>query len=198
MYKINSKTYKKLDGWEYRYSSNADREAFIAKYFPQYLHLYLYIGPGIHRADFWRYLVLYKYGGFYADMDSKLFYKNDSYFSKSINDPDATFNVIKASAGLFNNCLIMCSKENPIMKEIIDAVTSKCQGFYEEDYKIFPYSSWIYATGPEMYTSVINKHIDEISYFYDPEYEVDHCGFRHGDIYKDEMDRNQFMHLGQR
>ena len=189
LYKENSQTYKDL-GWDYRYFSALDRESFIAEHFPEYLHLYLHIGPGIYRSNLWRYLTLYKYGGFYADMDSKLLYPEESSFIKSINDPNATFNVVRDPNALFNNYAIVCSENNIIMKDLVEAVTSKCQEFYDEPYEIFPHASWVIATGPIMYASVINKHIDKISYFYSPDQEECDFSVRHYDIHKHQMDRD--------
>jgi inositol phosphorylceramide mannosyltransferase catalytic subunit len=189
LYKENSQTYKDL-GWDYRYCSALDRESFIAENFPEYLHLYLYIKPGIYRSDLWRYLVLSKYGGFYADMDSRLDYKKGSAFDKTIHDPNATFNVVCDPRSLFNNYAIMCSPNNPIMEEIVKAVTSKCQEFYDEQNEIFPDYKWVYATGPKMYASVINKHIDKISYFYNPRDEGYDFGVRHYQMYKHEIDKD--------
>lgn len=199
LYKENSQTYKDL-GWEYRYHSALDRESFIAEYFPEYLHLYLHIGPGIYKSDLWRYLVLYKYGGFYADMDSRLVYDKDTPFDKSIHDPEATFNVVTDPKALFNNYAIICSENNIIMKDIVEAVTSKCQSFYNEPYKIFPHARWMVATGPEMYGSIINKHIEKISYFYNPDDEVYDFAVRHYDDFKHQMDRDSVInfHIGLR
>jgi mannosyltransferase OCH1-like enzyme len=199
LYKDNSQTYKNL-GWEYRYHSALDRESFIAEHFPEYLHLYLHIEPGIYRADLWRYLVLYTHGGFYADMDSRLEYKKYSYFDKTVHDPNATLNVVYDPNTSFNNYAILCSKNNPIMKEIIEAVTSKCQEYYDEPYEIFPHASWVSATGPVMYSSVINKHIDKISYLYKPSDQVYDFAVRHYDELKHQMDRDSVLnfHLGLR
>ena len=187
LYKENSQTYKDL-GWEYRYHSALDRESFIAEYFPEYLHLYLHIGPGIYRSDLWRYLVLYKYGGFYADMDSRLECEENSLFYKTIHDPNATFNVVHDSITLFNNYAIICSQDNPVMKDLVEAVTSKCQEFYDEPYEIFPHARWIYATGPVMYGSVINEHIDKISYFYNPTDHASAFAVRHYTQFKHKID----------
>ena len=195
LYKINSQTYKDLDGWEYRYRSSEQRKSFIAQHFPEYMYLYEYIKPGIYQSDFWRYLVLYKCGGFYADMDSRLFYDKDNHFARSINDPNATFNAVTAETVPFNNCIILCSKENPIMKEIIEAMLSKCQKFYEQEYEVFRHSKWIHATGPKVYSSVITKNIENISYIYGHKDEHDRLGAVHDDIYKDDIDKNTVKDL---
>lgn len=42
---------------------------FVSSDFPDFLDTYLSYPPGILRADIWRVLVLYRYGGVYADID---------------------------------------------------------------------------------------------------------------------------------
>jgi hypothetical protein len=44
-------------------------EEFIESEYPEFLQTYLSYPEGILRADIWRVLVLYKYGGVYADID---------------------------------------------------------------------------------------------------------------------------------
>ena len=48
-----------------------DRYKFIKKEFSHYLRAYRKIKHGAVKADLWRYLIIYKYGGVYADIDSK-------------------------------------------------------------------------------------------------------------------------------
>ncbi len=56
--------------WEYRYVNHIDRAEFVKTEDPiLYTHYEKYLAP-ITQADIWRYLVTYKYGGVYADMDS--------------------------------------------------------------------------------------------------------------------------------
>jgi mannosyltransferase OCH1-like enzyme len=57
--------------YEYRFSDNEDILNFIEKEFPEFLTAYHKIKYGASKADLWRYLVLYKYGGIYADLDCR-------------------------------------------------------------------------------------------------------------------------------
>ncbi len=58
-------------GWEYRYMSGRDRENFILENYGKEWHS-IYKGYTLNalRADLWRYLVVYKYGGLYVDIDT--------------------------------------------------------------------------------------------------------------------------------
>lgn len=65
------KTWKELNpDYEYRFFTDNDIIEFIKNEFPEYLNLYKKITIGAIKSDFWRLLVLYKYGGIYADIDS--------------------------------------------------------------------------------------------------------------------------------
>jgi hypothetical protein len=55
--------------WEYRYVNHIDRAEFVKTEDPVLYTYYEKLAP-ITQGDIWRYLVTYKYGGAYADMDS--------------------------------------------------------------------------------------------------------------------------------
>jgi hypothetical protein len=57
--------------YEYRFYDDDDIINFIKKDFPAYLGAYKKIKYGASKADLWRYLIMYKYGGVYADMDCR-------------------------------------------------------------------------------------------------------------------------------
>ena len=57
--------------YEYRFLDDEDIIDFIGNEFPDYLEAYRTIKYGASRADLWRYLIMYNYGGVYADMDCR-------------------------------------------------------------------------------------------------------------------------------
>jgi len=57
--------------YEYRFLDDEDIVEFINRYFPVYLEAYQSIKYGASKADLWRYLMVYKYGGVYSDLDCK-------------------------------------------------------------------------------------------------------------------------------
>jgi mannosyltransferase OCH1-like enzyme len=57
--------------YEYRLQDDNDIINFIKKDFPDYLEGYKKLKYGASKADLWRYLIIYKYGGVYADMDCR-------------------------------------------------------------------------------------------------------------------------------
>jgi len=57
--------------YEYRFYDDDDIIDFIKSDFPAYLNAYNRIKYGASKADLWRYLIIYKYGGVYADIDCR-------------------------------------------------------------------------------------------------------------------------------
>lgn len=57
--------------YEYRFFDDKDIIDFLKTDFPDYLEGYNRLKFGASKADLWRYLIIYKYGGVYADIDSK-------------------------------------------------------------------------------------------------------------------------------
>jgi len=57
--------------YEYRFCDDEDIIDFLKADFPEYLDGYNKLIYGASKADLWRYLIMYKYGGVYADIDCK-------------------------------------------------------------------------------------------------------------------------------
>jgi hypothetical protein len=55
--------------YEYRLYDDDDILNFLTNDFPQFLEGYKKLKFGASKADLWRYLIIYKYGGVYADLD---------------------------------------------------------------------------------------------------------------------------------
>lgn len=72
--------------YEYRFFDDADIIEFISLQFPHFLSAYQSIKYGASKADLWRYLMMYKHGGVYADMDCKCLQPMANWI-----DPEATF-----------------------------------------------------------------------------------------------------------
>ena len=55
--------------YKYRFFDDNDIIEFLTTDFPDYLDGYQKLKYGASKADLWRYLIIYKYGGVYADID---------------------------------------------------------------------------------------------------------------------------------
>lgn len=64
-------SWKKLNPtWEFRFYDDKACMDFVAAQYPQYLKTYQALELPVQRADLFRYMVIYHYGGFYADLDT--------------------------------------------------------------------------------------------------------------------------------
>jgi hypothetical protein len=57
--------------YEYRFMDDNDLLQFLKNDLPEYVDGYNQLKYGASKADLWRYLIIYKYGGVYADLDCK-------------------------------------------------------------------------------------------------------------------------------
>lgn len=77
----------KNTGWEYRFYTDADARRYISEHFPgPFLDAFDSLIHGAYRADFFRYLVLLREGGVYADVDVMLESTLETFVS-----PDLSF-----------------------------------------------------------------------------------------------------------
>jgi hypothetical protein len=72
--------------YKYRFFDDNDILQFLKKNFPAYLAGFNQLKYGASKADLWRYLIIYKYGGIYADLDCKCLNPLRSWI-----DPTASF-----------------------------------------------------------------------------------------------------------
>jgi len=95
--------------YEYRFFDDNDIIEFLKADFPDYLDGYKKLKYGASKADLWRYLIIYKYGGVYADMDCKCI----TSLKQWVN-PDATFVTQLGTNKDICQWLIISIAQNPI------------------------------------------------------------------------------------
>jgi inositol phosphorylceramide mannosyltransferase catalytic subunit len=144
-------------GWKYHLYNDKNCLQFIRENFnEQILAIYCSLPFGVMRADFWRYCILYKKGGLYADLDSSCLVSPVQWIPK-----DAEFVVSgELRTPLFCQWTFYSKKNSPILKKIIDVVCSRIIRSNLKDIK----ASMIHKlTGPEAFTSGIVTTIKELA-----------------------------------
>lgn len=90
-------------------------EEFIKdNYSADVLKAYYTISPGSFRADFWRYLILYKTGGVYADIDTICHAFIGNFLHPGIDLPPDNHRLF--------NAFMACTPNHPILKLCIDMI----------------------------------------------------------------------------
>ena len=76
----------KSSGWSYRFYTDKTARQYIINHFPRhFVEAYDALIPGAYKADLFRYMVLMKDGGIYADMDVLLDVSLDSFITPTMS-----------------------------------------------------------------------------------------------------------------
>lgn len=110
------------------------------------------------KADIARYHILFLYGGLYVDMDyeclkpiDKLMYENMDFIAcKEADDYSKTVPTF------YNNGLLACSKNHPIMEELIMKLSARYKTWVRLPNKDELSCTW--RTGPHYLSDILNEH----------------------------------------
>jgi mannosyltransferase OCH1-like enzyme len=135
--------------WEYRLWTDEDNDAFVKKEFPDFYPVYNSFPKNIMRADAIRYLIMYRIGGLYLDLD---------YEVLSPFDPkDAKLILPKSRSKLFGdhrdgigNCIFASEPGQRFWKDVIDDLKSSA-GSYDSNVDVLE------ATGPRFLTRIFYR-----------------------------------------
>jgi mannosyltransferase OCH1-like enzyme len=137
----------KLMNPEYTHHLYIDEEmdSFVNEYFPgEIAESYNKLNIIVAKVDFWRYLILYKYGGVYLDFDSSI----DKPLRELIKDNDDAIITAEGNPNMYVQWALIFKKEHPILKKTIDLIIDNIK------YNRFPND--IHAmTGPAVYSRAI-------------------------------------------
>lgn len=138
---------------QYRYEFYDDPriEAFFKAEFDATVYrAYKRIDIGAAKADFFRYAVLYKYGGVYLDIDGYTLRNLDDM----IRPDDAAIITQERNPGIFAQYALVFEQSHPILKLCIDKILDNI----EHD----RYASDIHKlTGPSVFTDAVNEYIGQ-------------------------------------
>jgi len=112
--------------YKYFYFDSLDCRKFIKKNFSKYIYeMYDKLIPGAYKSDFWRYCVLYKYGGCYADVQSTPYVNLNSITKnmKFVSTIDRCNNLL---LGLYQAFICSVPKHECLEMTIYDT----CQNIY--------------------------------------------------------------------
>ena len=173
MFKASQQSWRSMNPeFTYRFYTDRDCLRFIKKHFPQYIGLYKSLCLGVQRSDVFRYLVLYHYGGYYADMDTTCKIPIDTWMRQLtkgkdqvdcivgeddvVLDPDGTgFGTERHE---YLQWFIASVPNHPLLLEVVDNIEARLEkrpcdedNSYDEEYTL-----WL--TGPGVFTDTIKSY----------------------------------------
>ena len=127
---------------------DADMDDFVNYNFPGDISdAYNQLNIGAARADLWRYLILYRYGGIYLDIDAAITKSLDTL----IRPDDSAIITREPFEGLFNQWILIFKKGHPLLREIINQCVRNIQTRSSNNI--------LHLTGSTVFTKMINKHL---------------------------------------
>jgi len=149
--------------FEYRLYDDEDVYTFIKEnYDEETLHLYNMINPklGMAKADFFRYLLIYKVGGFYFDIkscpekDLTEWAENYKFVTGHWCDRHHA-HTLKYKLGEFQNWHIISEPEHPILHTVISRMKQNIKNYVHRPRKIDVKMDILGVTGPLCYSRAI-------------------------------------------
>lgn len=173
--------------YKFIFFDDNDRIKFIKKEFPEFYNFYKRIneGYGAAKADIFRVLILYKYGGIYIDCKTtiddmdELFlkYPNKNFYTCSLYQYDKIMHMINNNLfdSKYQNFFMATRKEDKIISKIKDEMFYMLSSFGKIKIKMINTSNKLFNilgnekcgllavytyTGPRIFTKIINKYPD--------------------------------------
>jgi mannosyltransferase OCH1-like enzyme len=140
MMKLN-KDYKR-----FLYDDNDIDKYIKENYSERIYNAYCKLNIGAAKADLWRYLILYQFGGIYLDIDSII--KTD--LNKIIKDNDEFIISREKNKGILLQWFFIVKPQHPVLLKIINKVIDNIEKKVSNDL--------MYVTGPRVFTQCINEY----------------------------------------
>jgi inositol phosphorylceramide mannosyltransferase catalytic subunit len=105
--------------YTYKLYTDSDMDEFVnTEYKGEIADCYNKLNIIVAKVDFWRYLILYKYGGVYLDMDSHI----SVPLNELIRPDDQAIITAETNPNLFAQWALFFNKKHPILKQLIELV----------------------------------------------------------------------------
>jgi len=174
-YHSSIESVKKINkGFEYLYFTDDDIDTFLKNSYPEYYETYLKLPVVIQKIDFFRYIAVYHYGGFYYDLDMIALYPLDELLNYKCIFPIDEFiykercsNVRfqyfcnKKMEFLLGQYAFGARKNDPFIKMLIDGIHNNIDSYIALNNKVKLINdkktnfNYIYkTTGPDYVTNM--------------------------------------------
>ena len=113
--------------YEHRYMDDKQAEEFVLNEYGKHWHeIFVNCPVGVMRGDLWRYLVIYKYGGVYTDLDTHCWKPISTWIKE-----DKDMIICPENNVHFCQWTFAAAPEHPIIKSVLDRIL---EAFKNPDY----------------------------------------------------------------
>eukprot|EP00210_Caulerpa_lentillifera_P001107 g1068.t1 len=153
--------------WTYRFYNDTDCLEFVKNEFPQYLDAYKSLPKNVERSDFFRYMVILRFGGVYADLDTEC----RQSFDEFIEDSDSLIvgwegDVPNEAARRHRHFsryrqilqwVFAAIPDHPVLKEVCDFISENSKTVFSNNSNF----NTLEKTGPGIWTDLVMKYARE-------------------------------------
>jgi mannosyltransferase OCH1-like enzyme len=164
--------------YEYKLYTDDEMDEFVnTEYKGEIADCYNKLNIIVAKVDFWRYLILYKYGGVYLDMDSHI----SVPLNEIIRTDDQAIITAETNPNMFAQWALFFGKRHPILKQLIELIvyninTKKHQESVSKTTGPFAYSTAIKIYHYSLYNVLLNH--ESITTNTDITYETNNISYR--------------------
>ena len=151
-------------GWEIRFYDDEACLNFVKQEFPEYLEAYLTLPKSVERSDFFRYMIIYKYGGVYTDIDTECKAPLDAVllptdtmvvgweYESETQESALDHHYVRANQIL--QWTFMAAPGHPVLREVCDFIKHHAVTKFSENKN----RDTLEKTGPGIFTDVVLRH----------------------------------------
>jgi mannosyltransferase OCH1-like enzyme len=159
--------------YKYLFFTDNDIETFLKINYPEYHKTYLNLPIKIQRIDFFRYVAVYHYGGFYMDLDMSCLksfdnllqygciFPIDEFISEHMCKMPRYKNICdKGQYFLLGQYAFAAAPKHPFIKTIIDIIHNNIERYVKN--VMYKNDDYVYkTTGPDFVTNVYVHYSDK-------------------------------------
>lgn len=149
--KLRKKMITENSEFQFKLYSNEEMNNSVEQYFDrEIIKTYFKLNHYAARADFWRYLILHKFGGVYLDIDSLILKDLTLIFSKN-----KSMLTLEPNKKNFIQWILMFRKDDEVLEKCIELILENIK---RNKFK----NNIMELTGPTLFTKAV-KHVLEIN-----------------------------------
>ncbi len=152
--------------WHYSFYNDSQCLEFVEREFPEYLETYNALPKSVERSDFFRYMVILRYGGIYADLDTECLISMDDVidaedemivgWESDLKDEKAAIPRHFVRRRQVLQWIFAAVPGHPALREICDFIVSKAK---KHEPVVNNNYDTLEKTGPGVFTDVVLRYV---------------------------------------
>lgn len=156
-----TKSWKQHKSFDYYFYDDEQMDVFMKTLYQgtSWYDAYNRLQKRVMKTDFWRYCVVFEYGGIYADVDTICLKDPRSVFINSRTQNKQLVTVHENDKNMFCQWVFAAPRESPVIRSVIDVMTKRILEAPEKQIQSPTEQEVFDLTGPVIFTEGIKIHL---------------------------------------